>query len=61
MSADPSAFADTDTTNTAETRKPWAKPQVITASVAKQTLGSHTFKSTPTVTDYTTGSTHVGS
>ncbi|HWD25914.1 MAG TPA: hypothetical protein VG387_02020 [Rhizomicrobium sp.] len=59
MSTDPSTRADIDMATDGEVRKPWAKPQVITASVAKNTLS--TFKLTPTLTDYTTGSSHIGS
>ena len=60
MSKNYAVPATADTTADGASRKPWAKPQVITASVSKNTL-MPTFKSEPSITDYTTGTSHVGS
>jgi hypothetical protein len=61
MTKNSAAPACADATAADELRKPWAKPQVITASAAVRSNATNFAKSEPSITDYTTGATAVGS
>ncbi len=60
MNEDPTKSVST-TESDLPSRRSWSTPMVIVATVSRETQGSHTFKLTPSLADYTTGVSHVGS